>query len=185
MKGTSKVCLTFGVGKFVLEGFTDSDMSGDVDSSRSTSGYVMTYAGGVVSWHSRLQKSVVLSTTEAEYMTTVETDTELIWMKNFLSELGMKQEKFLLHCDNQSAIHLAKNAAYHSRTKHIQRRYHWLREKVDDGEFALVNTHTNDNGSDRLTKNLLMDRLRFYRQRTRLAYSFPKTRKSRSKDQIG
>ena len=115
-------------------------------------------------------------------MATVKADKELIWMKNFLGELGMKQEKFLLHCDNQSAIHLAKNAAYHSRTKHIQRRYHWLREKVDDGEFALVNTHTNDNGSDRLTKNLLMDRLRFYRQRTRLAYSFPKTRKSRSKD---
>ena len=81
------MCHRYGFGKPMLEGFTDSDMLGDIDSSRSTSGYVMTYAGGVVSWHSRLQKSVVLSTTEAEYMTTVETDTELIWMKNFLSEL--------------------------------------------------------------------------------------------------
>ena len=71
----------------------------------------MTYAGGAVSWKSRLQKVVALSTTEA--------GKELIWMKNFLSELGMKQEKFLLHCDNQSVIHLTKNAAYHSRTKHI------------------------------------------------------------------
>ena len=110
----------------MLEGFTDSDMSGDVDSSRSTSGYVMTYSGGVVSWQSRLQKAVALSTTEAEYMAAVEAGKELIWMRDFLSELGMKQGTFLLHCDNQSAIHLAKNVAYHSRTKHIQRRYHWL-----------------------------------------------------------
>ena len=108
----------------MLEGFTDSHMSRDVESSRSTSGYVMTYAGGAMSWQSRLQKFVALSTTEAEYMAAVEAGKELIWMRNFLTELGMKQKEFLLHCDSQSAIHLAKNAAYHSRTKHIQRRYH-------------------------------------------------------------
>ena len=78
LKGTSKVCLKFGVEKSVLEGFTDSDMSGDVDSRRSTLGYVMTYAGGIMSWQSRLQKSVALSTTEAEYMAAVEADKELI-----------------------------------------------------------------------------------------------------------
>ena len=78
LRGTSEVCLRYGVGKPVLEGFTDSDMSGDVDSSRSTSGYVMTYAGGAVSWQSRLQKSVALSTTEAKYMAIVEAGKELI-----------------------------------------------------------------------------------------------------------
>ena len=83
-------------------------------------------------------------------MVAVEVGKELISMKKFLSELGMKQENFLLHCDNQSAIQLAKKAKYHSWTKHIQRRYHWLREKVDDGEFTLVKIHTNDNGSDML-----------------------------------
>ena len=119
LKGTSSACLGFRVGNLVLDGFTDSDMSGDVDSSRSTLVYVMTYAGGVVSRQSRLQKSVSLSTTKEEYITVVEADKELIWMNNFLSELGMKQEKFLLHRNNQSAIHLAKNAAYHSRSKHI------------------------------------------------------------------
>ena len=112
-------------------------------------------------------------TTEAEYMAVVVADKELIWMKNFLSQVGMKQEKFLLHCDNQSVIHLAKNIAYHSQTKHIQRRYHWLREKVEDKEFALVKIHTDNNGSDMLTKNLPMDRLIVYRQRTELADSFP------------
>ena len=111
LKGTSRVCLRFRVEKSLLKGFTDSD--GDVDSSRSTSWYVMTYAGGAVSSQSRLQKFVALSTIG------VEAGKGLIWMNNFLSELGMKQEKFLLHCNNQSAIHLAKNAAYHSRSKHI------------------------------------------------------------------
>mgnify|MGYP002776928589 CR=1 FL=1 len=157
----------------MLEGFTDSDMSGDVDSSRSTSGYMMTYAWRVVSWQSRLQKVVALSTTEAEYMGVVEARKELIWMRSFLSDVGMKQGEFLLHCDSHSATHLAKKAAYHSQTKHIQRMYHWLREKVDEGEFTLVKIHTDDNGSDMLTKNLPMDRLRVCRQKTRLTDSLP------------
>ena len=126
------------------------------------SGYVMTYAGGVVSWQSRLQKLVALSTTEVEYMVAVEAGKELIWMRNFLSELRMKQREFLLLRDNQSAIHLAKNVAYHSWTKHIQRRYHWLREKVEEGEFTLVKIHTDNNESVMLTKNLPMDKLREY-----------------------
>ena len=98
-------------------------MSADVDTSRSTSGYVMTYAGGAVSWQSRLQKTVALSTTEAEYMAAVEAGKEVLWMKDFISELGIRQEEYRLYCDSQRAIHLAKNAAYHSRMKHIQRRY--------------------------------------------------------------
>ena len=103
----------------MLEGFRDTHMSGDVDSIRSTSGHVMTYVGGALLWQSRLQKVVVLSTIEAKYIVVVEAEKELIWMRDFLSELGMKQENFLLHCDNESVIHLAKNVAYHSRTKHI------------------------------------------------------------------
>ena len=99
-------------------------MSADVDTSQSTSGYVMPYAGGAVSCQSRLPKSVALSTTKAEYMTAVEVGKEVIWMKDFIGELGIRQEEFRLHCESQSDIHLAKNATYNSRTKHIQRRYH-------------------------------------------------------------
>ena len=84
----------------------------------------MTYAGGAVSWQSRLQKTVALSTSEAEYMAAVEAGKEVLRMKDFIGELGIRQEEYRLYCDSQSAIHLAKNAAYHSRTKHIQRRYH-------------------------------------------------------------
>ena len=113
----------------------------------------------------RLKKSIDLSTIEAKHTAVVEADKELIWMKSFLSELGMKQEEFLLHYDNQSAIHLAKNVVYHSQAKHIQRRYHSLQEKVDEGEFTLVNIHTDNSRSDMLTKNLPMDKSRACRQK--------------------
>ena len=84
------MCLQFGYNKPQLDGFTDSDMSLDADTNRSTSRYVMTYAGGVVSWQSKLHKSVALSTTEAEYMVVVEAHKEVMWMKDFIRELGIR-----------------------------------------------------------------------------------------------
>ena len=88
----------------------------------------MLYVGGAISWQSRLQKTIALSTTEAEYMAAVEASTEVLWMRDFIGELSIRKEEYRLYCDSQSAIHLAKNATYHSRTKHIQRRYHSIRE---------------------------------------------------------
>ena len=141
----------------------------DVNTSGSTSGYVMTYARGVVSWQSRLQKSVALSTMEAEHMVAVEAGKEVIWMKDFIGELGIHQEEFWVYCDRQSAIHLVKNAVYHSRTEHIQRRYHWIRERVEDQDFVLTIIHTEQNGSDMLTKVLSSDNLDACRRWIRLA----------------
>ena len=88
------MCLRLGSGNPILEGFTNSNMLVDVDTSRSKSGYVMTYVGGVVLWQSRLRKIVALSTTEAKYMAIVEAGTEIIWMKDFIGELGIRQEEF-------------------------------------------------------------------------------------------
>ena len=76
-----------------------------------------------------------------------------------------KQEKCLLHCDNQSAIHLTKNVTYHSQTKYIQRKFHWLRERVEDTNIALVNIHIDDNGSDMVTKTLPKEKLLVCRMR--------------------
>ena len=90
---------------------------------------------------------MALSTTEAEYLVVVKARKEMIWMKNFLNELGMKQENILLHYDNESAIHLAKNVAYHYWIKHIQRRYNQLQEKVDEEEFPRVKIYADNNGS--------------------------------------
>ena len=84
LRGTSKVCLCFGDGKPMLDGFTDSDMAGDVDSRKSTSGYLMTFAGGAVAWQSKLQKCVALSTTEAEFIAITEACKEELWLKKFL-----------------------------------------------------------------------------------------------------
>ena len=115
----------------------------------------------------------ILPLVNVNVLTGVEAGKELIWMKNFLSELRMKQAKFLLHCDNQCVIHVAKNIVYHTQVKHIQIRYPWLREKVDDREFTLVKIYTYNTGSNMLMKNLRMDRPRVYRQKTTLHDSFP------------
>ena len=158
----------------MLEGFTDSSMYVDVDNSQSTSEYVMTCAWGVVLWQLRLQKVVALLITEVEYMVVVEDLEEIIWMKEFVGELGIRKGKFRLYYDNQSVVHLAKNAAYHSRTKHIQRRCHWLGEWVEEGEFALTKIHTLENKSDMLKKVLLAERLEACRSWVGLANSHPK-----------
>ena len=80
-------------------------------------------------------------------------------MKNFLQELGHKQEKYNLFCDNQSAIHLAKNSSFHSRTKHIDVRYLWIREVVSSKLLQLEKIHTDHNGADMMTKVLPKEKL--------------------------
>jgi hypothetical protein len=132
LRGTSKLCLCFGNSKPVLEGFTDADMAGDLDGRKSTSGYLFTFAGGAVSWQSKLQKCVALSTTEAEYIAATEACKELLWMKRFLQELDLKQDDYVVQCDSQSALDLSMNSTYHSRTKHIDIRYHWIRDVIEN-----------------------------------------------------
>jgi hypothetical protein len=94
-------------------------MVGDKDSRRSTRGYVFTIGGTTVSWISKLKKVISLSTTEAKYVAATEASKEMIWLQRFMEELGKKQENSRLYCDSQSAIFLAKNLAFHSKTKHI------------------------------------------------------------------
>ena len=159
LRGTSKLKLTFGSGKPVLISYTDSDMAGDVDNRKSTSGYLMTFSGGAVSWQSRLQKCVALSTTEAEYIAAAEACKELLWMKRFMQELRFKQQHYVVYCDNQSAIHLSKNSTFHARSKHIDVRYHWMRDALNDNLFEIEKIHTDNNGSDMLTKTLPREKL--------------------------
>ena len=91
MRGTSKMCLCFGSVEPMLDGYIDSNMAGDVDSRKSISGFMMTFAGGAVSWQSKLQKCVALSTTEAEYIVITEGCKEALWMRKFLEELRLSQ----------------------------------------------------------------------------------------------
>ena len=84
-----------------------------------------------------------------------------MWMKDFIREIGIRQDEYRLFCDSQSAIHLVENATYNSRTKHIQHRYHCIRER----ESVLTKIHTDENGSDMLTKVLTPDQLESCRKR--------------------
>ena len=102
-----------------MSGFFDSNLARDVDTRRCTIGSIFTIGGIVVNWISRLQKVNVLYTTEAEYVDAMEASKEMIWLQHFLEELGHKQDACPLYSDSQSAIHLVKNVAFHSRTKHI------------------------------------------------------------------
>ena len=158
IRGTSNVCLCFGDGKTLLKGSTDADMAGDIDSRKSTSGYLMTFSGEAISWQSKLQKCVALSTTEAEYITVAEGCKEMLWIKRLLHELGVKQEMYILLCDNQSAIHLSKNSTFHSRSKHIDVRHHWIRDVLDEKLLQLEKVHTDENGSDIMTKSLTKEK---------------------------
>ena len=83
---------------------------------------------GAISWHSKLQKCISLSTTEVEYIVAIEVGKEMLWMKWFLQELDLKQRDYIVHCYSQSAIELSKNTMYHVRMKHIDVGYHWIRK---------------------------------------------------------
>ena len=131
LRGSSKLCLIFGDSKPVLEGYVDADQAGDLDGRKSTFGYLFTFARLAISWQSRLQKCVALSTTKAKYIAANEAGKEMLWLKQFLQEFGLKQDEYVVNCDSQSAIDLSKNSMYHSCSKYIEVRYHWLRLVVE------------------------------------------------------
>ncbi|GJY59525.1 hypothetical protein Tco_0459417, partial [Tanacetum coccineum] len=101
---------------------------------------------------------VAVSTTEAEYVAAAQASKEAVWLKMLLEELGHEQEKITLFCDNQSALYLARNPAFHSKTKHIQVQYHFVREKVEKGTVDMQKIHTDDNVADYLTKAINCDK---------------------------
>ncbi|KAG8487895.1 hypothetical protein CXB51_018354 [Gossypium anomalum] len=119
--------------------------------SRSTIGYVFTLAGGPISWKSTLQSTVALTTIEAEYVAVTEAVKEAIWLQGMVKTLGLVQEHINVYCDGQSAIHLANNQVYHARTKHIDVRFHFVREIIDEGKICLQKIKTADNPADMMT----------------------------------
>ncbi|KAH9289836.1 hypothetical protein KI387_033953 [Taxus chinensis] len=135
-------------------------MAGDGDTRRSMTGYVYTVGGIEVSWISRLQKLVALSTTEAKYVSAIEASKEMIWLQNFLEELRHNQEEGKLHSDNQSDIHLAKNFSFHSRTKHIQLRYNFIRTTLEEEKLKLEKIYTSKNPTDMMTKVVTREKLK-------------------------
>jgi hypothetical protein len=104
LKGTSTHELCFGGSDIVIQGYVDSYMVGDKDRKRSTKGYVFNIGGTTVSWILKLQKVVVLSTTEAKYVSTTDASKEMIWLQRFMEELGKKQDNSRFYCDSMLAL---------------------------------------------------------------------------------
>lgn len=156
VKGT----LNYGIlydsnGEKQFRGYSDADHAGDTDTRRSTTGYAFMLGNGIISWNSERQKSVAISTTESEYVAASNAVKELIWLKRLLAELMPDRDDdalFLMDC--QSAIRLIKNPEYHKRTKHIDVRYHFVREKYDDGVFNLEYVPSEHQLADIFTKAL-------------------------------
>jgi len=136
-----------------LIGFSDASWGNDLHTRKSTTGYVFYLSGGLISWSSKRQSTVALSSTEAEYMALTHTTKEAVWLRT-LTELGFEQVTTTLYEDNQSSIALAKNPVHHARTKHIDIQYHFIREKINSSDVELVYLPTEDMVADALTKPL-------------------------------
>ena len=113
-----------------LTGYVDSNFAIDLDKRRSLAGYVFTIGGCAVSWRATLQPVVALFTTKAEYMAVAEACKELAWLKGLFAELCGDDSCINLFCDRQSAICLTKDQMFHERTKHIDVKYHYVRDVV-------------------------------------------------------
>ena len=139
-------------------GYVDADWAGDVATRKSTSGYMFVMAGGAISWCSRQQEVVALSSTEAEYISLCTGVKEAIWLRRLVSNLGIKPEvgqgPMLLFVDNQGAIDLAQNGSTNRRTKHIDVRYHFNREAVTKRMVRLKYCPSEKMAADILTKAL-------------------------------
>ncbi|KAK1652059.1 hypothetical protein QYE76_069864 [Lolium multiflorum] len=152
LRGTSKACLRFGRIGEGLAGYVDSDYAGDLDKRRSLTGYVFTVGGCAVSWKATLQDVVAQSTTEAEYMAIAEAGKEAVWLKGLYAELCGDNSCIKLFSDSQSAIYLTKDQMFHERTKHIDIKYHAIRDVVAKGKVKVCKISTHDNPADMMTK---------------------------------
>uniref|UniRef100_A0A453B0H4 Reverse transcriptase Ty1/copia-type domain-containing protein n=1 Tax=Aegilops tauschii subsp. strangulata TaxID=200361 RepID=A0A453B0H4_AEGTS len=158
IKGTTNFgCVYLREKKEMVEllGYSDSDLAGDVDDRKSTSGVAYFLGGSIVTWLSQKQKVVALSSCEAEYIAAATAAGQGVWLGRLLGDLTDKEaESVVLNVDNKSAIALCKNPVHHDRTKHIDIRYHYIRECVEESKIEVNYVCTDDQLADILTKSL-------------------------------
>ena len=146
-------------------GYSDADWGGDTEGRRSTSGYLFFLGNGVVSWSSKRQSCVALSTAEAEYIALASATQEAVWLLKLAEDMQIgSKEPMLIYEDNQSTIAMSKNPQFHGKSKHIDIKFHYVREKCSEIVIELTYCPTNHMVADIFTKGLCSDRFKRLRQ---------------------
>lgn len=154
LAGTKEFALTFGTEHHDLVAYTDAD-GATQEHRKAISGSAFLIDGGTISWSSRKQEIVTLSTAEAEYVAATHAAKECIWLRRLLDELSPHiPTPTTLFCDNQAACKIATTDNFHARTKHIDIRYHFIRQTIEDGTLDIVYCPTDEMVADALTKVL-------------------------------
>lgn len=153
---TSKSLVFSKAASVELQGWSDADWAGDHETRRSTTGYIFTMAGVAVSWASKLQQTVALPTMEAEYMALREATKEAVWLASLVLQVGIRDSGAPVNVkvDNSGCTDFAKNPVEHRRTKHIDIRYHFVREAIEAGKVQLEHCATGGMVADPMTKEL-------------------------------
>ena len=164
LKGTIRMTLSYKPENVALHGYSDADFARDIDDRKSTSGYVFKLSNGAISWYSGKQKAVSVSTANAEYIALGAATREGLFLKQLYNEMGVTFEPIEIFEDNQAAMAIAKNPVYHSKQKHIDVQYHFLRDVVHTGEVKLSYCPTNEMVADLLTKPLQRNQFKIFRK---------------------
>ncbi len=163
LKGTMDTKLKFEKDQnFEIRGYSDADWASDVDKRRSCTGYLFKLSNGAITWSSKRQQTVALSSTEAEYMAMSSATQEALWLKQLAEELDKNLRKPIkLFSDNQSAIKLSESEAYRPRSKHIDIRFHFIRDVLQKGKVSIHFVRSEENIADPLTKSVSKEKLNF------------------------
>ncbi|GJR47494.1 retrovirus-related pol polyprotein from transposon TNT 1-94 [Tanacetum coccineum] len=161
-----------------LTAYADADHAGCQDTRRSTSGSAQFLGDKLVSWSSKKQKCTAISSTEAEYIALSGCCAQILWMRSQLTDYGFQFNKIPLYCDNKSAIALCCNNVQHSRAKHIDVRYHFIKEQVENGIVELYFVRTEYQLADIFTKPLPRERFNFLIEKLGMRSMSPETLKS-------
>jgi hypothetical protein len=145
-----------------LKGFSDADHGSDTDTRKSVSGYVFVFANAAVCWRATKQPIVALSSTEAEYIALAACIQEAIWLKQLCVEVNVHVNKLMVYCDNTSTINLAKNEQHSVRSRHIDIKFRFIREKIENNEIDIAYVNTNENGADVFTKPITQEKLNYF-----------------------
>jgi hypothetical protein len=167
LKGTIDYGLSYdGDHKFILSGYTDADWAGTIADRKSTSKCCFSLGSAMISWQSRKQSSIALSTMEAEYIATFSTSCKAIWLRNLLTSLfDLEMEATTILCDNQSYIKITENPVFHDRSKHIEILYHYIHDMVQRGALKLLYVSTDEQVVDVLTKPLSRVKIEHFRDK--------------------